>query len=99
MNFFSKLFSGIKKIFGAGKSVYVRAGLGQYFDRYIPVAIDILTKLLAADSNAKLADVKDEAFKQLKATSKELSDNWVVLAIHAAYELIKAQSATKVEKL
>jgi len=96
MNFFKKIINGLKKVFGAAKTFYVRAGLGKFLDQYIPVALSVIASLQKVNDNKGFHEWKDQAFIELKKIAGNVADTWIVIVLNMAYELSKAE-ATKPE--
>lgn len=93
MNIFKKIVNGLKKVFGAAKTFYVRAGLGKFLDKYIPVALTILADLAQTNSNKAFHEWKDQAFLKLKEVAGDVADTWIVILLNMAYELSKGANA------
>lgn len=95
MNFFKKLFNGLKKVFGAGKDLYVRLGLGKFFDAHLPAALAIISRLATVNNNAEFKEWYQDAFEELKAVTKETKGTWIAILLNAAYEIFKAQNTSE----
>lgn len=87
-NVFTKVFNFIKGLF-------VRAGLDQFLQAHIDLAVSTLAQLMAVNDNAGLHEWRDQAFASLKAQLRTDKDNWLVILIHLAYENLKARQATR----
>ena len=79
------------KILGFFRSIVARPGFKEFVAKYEEQALSIVAQLASVNNNAAFAEWKDQAFAALKRVAGDAKDNWVAIAIHIAYETLKAR--------
>ncbi len=87
MSIFTKIFKFIKNL-------VTRPGIDKFLGQYIEMATESAARLALVNDNAEFHEWKDELFRDVKARTGQMKDNWIAILIHLAYENIKA-SQTK----
>lgn len=95
MNVFKSIWNFLR-----GKLVLVfRMGMDKFFDKYMELAVNILTNLAKVNSEVSFdkwkADARLALMARLKADGQDIKDNWVELLLGFAFEHIKAKGIVK----
>ena len=85
------------RIFEFIKGLATRPGLHTFLQKYQAEAVKVIENLAHVNSGKGLNEWWDSAFSEVKAMvmadGKNISDNWVSIALNLAYEVYKAETS------